>query len=109
MKPRMRTLGTPPAPSDTRDNLKEPEVAPSGRIKNTRKVDRSYQINAGVSFEFRNHFNDVAKMDGLSLKTWELLMVSLAAFERLPKAERLKLVEEIRRQNPPAFRTYKDK
>lgn len=99
-----RSLGAPP--TDTRDNLKEPEIAPSGNIaphkvdkRTLRRTSRDYQLNMGVSLEFRNHFNEVAIRD--ELKNWELIAASLAAYEGLSKAERGKIVEEIRRNNPP--------
>lgn len=105
---RRRSLGTPP--TDTRDNLKEPEIAPSGHIPTPGKVDkrtlrragRDHQLNAGVSLEFRNRFVEAAVRDGL--QNWELLAASLAAYERLSKEERARIVEEVRRANPPAYR-----
>lgn len=102
-----RSLGTPP--TDTRDNLKEPEIAPSGNVaphkvdkRTLRRAGRDCQLNAGVSFEFRNRFNQTALRDGL--QNWELLAASLAAYERLPEEERDKIIEEVRRQNPPGYR-----
>jgi hypothetical protein len=102
-----RSLGAPP--TDTRDNLKEPEIAPSGNVapykldkRSLRRADRKYQLNTGVSLEFRNHFNEIATRDGL--QNWELIAASLAAYENLSKAERDRIIEETRRKNPPAFR-----
>lgn len=103
-----RTLGPPP--TDTRDNLKEPEIAPSGNValqrldkRTLRRAGRDYQLNAGVSLEFRNHFNEMAARD--ELQNWELIAASLLVYEKLSKAERDKVIEEIRRNNPPAYRT----
>jgi hypothetical protein len=102
-----RSLGAPP--TDTRDNLKEPEIAPSGNVtphkldkRTLRRAGRDYQLNAGVSLEFRNHFNEIAARD--ELQNWELIAASLAVYEKLSKAERDKIVDEIRRKNPPAYR-----
>jgi hypothetical protein len=102
-----RSLGAPP--TDTRDNLKEPEIAPSGNVtprtvdkRTLRRAGRDYQLNAGVSLEFRNHFNEIASRD--QLQNWELIAASLAVYEKLSKAERDKIVEEVRRKNPPAYR-----
>lgn len=102
-----RTLGAPP--TDIRDNLKEPEIAPSGNVapykvdkRTLRRAGRDYQLNAGVSLEFRNHFNEVAARD--ELQNWELIMAGFDLYERLSKAEKEKIITEIRRKNPPAYR-----
>lgn len=105
--PQKRRLGTPP--TDTRDNLKEPEIAPSGIVapykvdkRTLRKAGRDHQLNAGVSLDFRNHFNEIAVRD--ALQNWELIMAGTALYERLPEEKRRRIVEEIRRTNPPAYR-----
>ncbi|BBL77479.1 hypothetical protein [Methylomagnum ishizawai] len=105
--PKKRSLGTPP--TDLRDNLKEPEIAPTGHVvthkvdkRTLRRAGRDYQLNAGVSLEFRNRFNEVAARD--HLQNWELIMAGTALYERLTKEEREAIIEEIRRKNPPAYR-----
>jgi hypothetical protein len=102
-----RTLGAPP--TDTWDNLKEPEIAPSGSItphkidkRTMRRAGRDYQLNAGVSLEFRNRFNEAAVRD--ALQNWELIMAGFELYERLSKAEKEKIIAEVRRNNPPAYR-----
>lgn len=102
-----RTLGAPP--TDTWNNLKEPEIAPSGNVtphkvdkRTLRRAGRNCQLNAGVSLEFRNQFNEAALRDGL--QNWELIMAGFDLYERLSKAEKEKVIAEIRRKNPPAYR-----
>ena len=86
-----RSLGAPP--TDTRDNLKEPEIAPSGIVaphkvdkRTLRKAGRDYQLNAGVSLDFRNRFNEIAARD--LLQNWELIVVGTELYERLTDEEK---------------------
>jgi hypothetical protein len=107
MTAKKRTLGTPPA--DIRDNLKEPEIAPSGTItphkidkRTLRKAGRDFQLNAGVSLDFRNRFNEIAVRD--RLQNWELIMVGTELYDRLTDEEKAMIIAEVRRNNPPTFR-----
>jgi len=102
-----RSLGAPP--TDIRDNLKEPEVAPSGNLtphkldkRTLRKAGRDYQLNAGVSLDFRNRFNEIAARD--QLQNWELIMAGIELYERLTEEQKDEIIAEIRRKNPPAYR-----
>ncbi len=102
-----RSLGAPP--TDVRDNLKEPEIAPSGNVapykvdkRTLRRAGRDHQLNAGVSLEFRNRFNEIAARD--LLQNWELITAGTELYERLTKEEKEAIIKEIRRKNPPAYR-----
>lgn len=95
-------LGTPPAPTETRNTLSEPELAPAQPEKvdrrTLRRTGRDAQLNIPVSPEFRDAFRKTCQQERLT--AWQLLNASFKAFKGLGTAEKARLIDEVVQSDP---------
>ncbi len=100
--PKRFRLGTPPAPTETRNTLVEPEHAPAAVEKvdrrTLRRTGRNAQLNIPVSPEFREAFRKACRQDRLT--AWQLLNASFKAFKAIGATEKARLIDEVVQSDP---------
>jgi hypothetical protein len=96
------SLGTPPAPTETRNTLAEPELAPAAPEKvdrrTLRRTGRDTQLNIPVSEHFREDFRKTCQKERLT--AWQLLNVAYKAFKALEMTEKARLIDEVVQSDP---------
>lgn len=88
LKKKPNRLGEPPKPTEVRNNLAEPEVAPASTEKPKKKVDgrtlvatgRNKQFNTTVSEAYLKDLRAIAKKEGRTLG--KMLELSLEAWKK---------------------------
>lgn len=73
------TLGIPPSPEETKNNLHQPEVLEYIDGRTLKKTGRTHQLSTRVTDDFYKKIKMIAARDGL--KIVELLELSVGLYE----------------------------